>query len=77
MNKYSWKYYILANICRHRYTALLKWMCEAAIYRPKGKGPSGKMMFGGAVAFLWERERIGNDEAIRYCMSELVDSMYG
>ncbi|CAI8002601.1 hypothetical protein GBAR_LOCUS3427 [Geodia barretti] len=32
----------------------------------KGNHPSGRLLFSGAIAFLWERERIPTDDAIRY-----------
>ncbi|CAI8002607.1 StAR-related lipid transfer protein 7, mitochondrial [Geodia barretti] len=35
----------------------------------KGNHPSGRLLFSGAIAFLWERERIPTDDAIS-CLKE-------
>ena len=46
-----------------------RWVCEGVQSRvgaPRGKRPSGRMLMCGAVAFLWDRERIGNEEVARY-----------
>ena len=32
----------------------------------KRKGPSGKVLFSGALTFLWEKEKIRTEDAIRF-----------
>ena len=51
---------------RCRGAAMWQQMCVVAMDSQRGKRPSGRVLLYGAVAFLWERERIGNDDVIRY-----------
>ena len=48
-------------------------MCEVALGGGQRiKRPSGRVLLCGAVTFLWERERIGNDDVIS-CLKEYDD----
>ena len=54
------------RVCRYRGSSLWLWIRELAKGGQKGRRPSGRVLLCGAVAFLWEREKIGNEEVIRY-----------
>lgn len=59
--------------CRCRGASLWQWMCRLAVGGQRRKKPSGRVLLCGGVAFLWERERIGNEDVIRYtCMCGYV-----
>ena len=58
------------NIGRSTVTKLWQLLHTCVTSLKKGNHPSGRVLFGGAVAFLWERERISNDDAIRYVLRD-------
>lgn len=60
-------------MCRSRTTSLWSLLCELAAGLKKSNRPSSRLLFSGAIAFLWERERIPTDDAIRYvCCAHYV-----
>lgn len=54
------------NVVRCQGVSLWQWICKLAISGHRRKMPSGRVLLCGAVAFLWDRERIGNEDVIRY-----------
>lgn len=61
------------NVVRCKGASLWQWMYKLAIGGQRRKRPNGRVLLCGAVAFLWERERIGNEDVIRY-MNRCRDS---
>lgn len=54
------------NVVRCQGASLWRWISKLAISGHRRTRPSGRVLLCGAVAFLWDRERIGNEDVIRY-----------